>query len=122
MGERISTRRGCPLSRLNSVFSVEIEVSEMTLPLCDVVPAPAPPAGDEHDTRTRPAVAAAATAADPCTDPYARRLASRSALLPASSQHGTSGDVVRARLTTRDGLSQVPVHREIRERCQLRTA
>jgi hypothetical protein len=63
VGERIITRRGCPLSRLNSVFSVEIELSEMTLPLRELVLAP-PGGADEHDARTRPAAATAATPAD----------------------------------------------------------
>src|SRR5689334_13195558 len=60
VGDRISTRRGCPPSRLNSVFRVEIAVSETTPPLRDA--ALAPPAGGaaEHDARTRPAAAAAA--------------------------------------------------------------
>ena len=70
VGEKISTRRGCPLSRLNSDFRVAILVSEMTPPLREaallpgeVAPGPAAGDADVHDARTKPA-AAAATAAD----------------------------------------------------------
>src|SRR5262249_16408167 len=40
VGEKISTRRGCPLSRLNSDLSVEIPVSEITPPLPQAAPRP----------------------------------------------------------------------------------
>src|SRR5262249_12500520 len=40
VGEKISTRRGCPLSRLNSDLSVEIPVSEITPPLREAEPGP----------------------------------------------------------------------------------
>src|SRR5690242_7420565 len=70
VGEKISTRRGCPLSRLNSDFKVEIPVSEMTPPFREatplsgeVVPGPAAGGADVHDARTKPAAAAATTAA-----------------------------------------------------------
>src|SRR5215471_6044175 len=49
VGEKISTRRGCPLSRLNSDLSVEIPVSETTPPLRAAVPGPGeavPPPAD----------------------------------------------------------------------------
>jgi hypothetical protein len=71
VGDKISTKRGCPLSRLNSDFRVAIPVSEMTPPLREatplpgaVVPGPATGDADVHDTRTKPAAAAATTAAD----------------------------------------------------------
>src|SRR5262249_26745235 len=70
VGEKISTRRGCPVSRLNSDLSVEIPVSEITPPPPaaepgpgEAVPPPAAGAADEHDARTRPAAPAAATTA-----------------------------------------------------------
>src|SRR5690348_4534062 len=70
VGEKISTRRGCPLSRLNRVFRVVIPVSGMTPPFREAMPlpgevAPGPEAGgaDVHDARTNPAAAAATTAA-----------------------------------------------------------
>src|SRR5215469_3052052 len=64
VGEKISTRRGCPLSRLNRRFRVEIPVSETTPPLREAAPGPAGAVADEHDARTKPAAAAAATTAD----------------------------------------------------------
>src|SRR6516225_3539643 len=70
VGEKISTRRGCPLSRLNSDFKVEIRFSARTPPLCEEEPgpgeaAPGPVAGPagEHDASAKPAVPAAATTA-----------------------------------------------------------
>src|SRR5215467_9870383 len=70
VGEKISTRRGWPLSRLNSDLKVEIPVSDTTPPLRDAVPgpldaAPGPLVGapGEHDASTEPAATAAATAA-----------------------------------------------------------
>src|SRR5262249_57423899 len=41
VGEKIRTRRGCPSSRLNSDFSVEIWFSDMTPPLRAAAPWPA---------------------------------------------------------------------------------
>ena len=64
VGEKISTRRGCPLSRLNRRFRVEIPVSETTPPLREAAPGPAGAVADEQDARTKPAAAAAATTAD----------------------------------------------------------
>src|SRR5262249_61465640 len=53
VGEKISTRRGCPLSRLNSDLSVEIPVSEITPPLREAEPGPGeavpPPAAGGPD-------------------------------------------------------------------------
>src|SRR5262249_57152533 len=61
VGEKISTRRGCPLSRLNSDLSVEIPVSEITPPLRaaepgpgEAVPPPAAGAAPADQARTPP--------------------------------------------------------------------
>src|ERR1700751_2430832 len=64
VGEKISTRRGCPLSRLNSVLSVEIVVSEMRPRLGEAAPLPPAGAVGAHDANTKPVVAAATTIAD----------------------------------------------------------
>lgn len=52
------------MSRLNRRFRVEIPVSETTPPLREAAPGPAGAVADEHDARTKPAAAAAATTAD----------------------------------------------------------
>jgi hypothetical protein len=49
---------------LNRRFRIEIPVSEMTPPLREAAPGPAGGAVGEHDNRTNPAAAVAATTAD----------------------------------------------------------
>src|SRR5262249_21949426 len=76
VGEKISTRRGCPLSRLNSDLSVEIPVSEITPPLREAepgpgeaVPPPAAGAARRDHARTQPPPPAPATTAHPRPPP-----------------------------------------------------
>jgi hypothetical protein len=59
VGEKISTRRVWPSSRLNNDFKVEMSFSEMTLPLREVDPGLVAGAADVHAARSRAATAAA---------------------------------------------------------------
>src|SRR5262249_61642304 len=57
VGDKISTRRGCPLSRLNTDLSVDIPVSEMTPPVREAEPGPGeavPPPAAGGGGRPRP--------------------------------------------------------------------
>src|SRR5262249_58233884 len=72
VGDKISTRRGCPLSRLNTDLSVEIPVSEMTPPVREAepgpgeaVPPPAAGAPPQPRPRTQPPPPAPAPTAPP---------------------------------------------------------